>query len=605
MAAFITIVIHYAVSYLHVLFAWRFYSRRHEDYSIYIFWIMLSLWAVMHALYGSALLLDELDIQNFVYFSMVILAYSLLPFMTVMLVPIFIGELTVAPKKPNPVASILLLLSRHVRIVFLIAVGLASADVIWSLQHLYPLEQWAGEFGNIKALYGLFVFGAVWLLMLASGIRPDARWSDLGPALRVLFVLLLILWTYQYFIGFSDYWSVGPVLSTLGFTFVLSWYRFRLQFIDMILNQCAGIVMLVVAVLGLGHIVSITISMESSVQNLVLFSYVLIAGLCFRIVSQWFSLLWAPPERILAQMHTELPIRLANCIDEETAIAETEKFIGAVFHCDTAVNRTGAFNLANRLQLSGDPGIEVRLGYIRGWIPWLSQANNGVRTAAMYLQSHLQIQTSHANSMKAEELSTLATRAELDAMRAQIRPHFLFNTLNSIHSFVRDDPAQAEIVIEQLSELMRSVLTSPDEDMIPLEKELNTVKNYLAIEKTRYGERLCYEIIVPQALLNWMVPPFSIQPIVENVIKHGVDAQFEPVTLSIEASVSARQLEIHVIDDGPGFSRTGQGLGIATKNIRERLKRLYGDEANLVLAKNEAGGVTASLSLPDEARGKA
>jgi LytS/YehU family sensor histidine kinase len=189
-------------------------------------------------------------------------------------------------------------------------------------------------------------------------------------------------------------------------------------------------------------------------------------------------------------------------------------------------------------------------------------------------------------------------------MRAQIRPHFLFNTLNSIHSFVRQDPARAETVIEQLSELMRSVLTSPDEDMISLEKELNTVKNYLAIEKARYGDRLSYAINVSQTLGNWMVPPFSIQPLVENVIKHGVDARFEPVTLTIEAlsidrAVQGKQIVIRVIDDGPGLTGTNRGLGMATKNIKERLKRLYGGEANLSLAANKSGGLTATLTVPE------
>jgi LytS/YehU family sensor histidine kinase len=304
------------------------------------------------------------------------------------------------------------------------------------------------------------------------------------------------------------------------------------------------------------------------------------------------------------QTHTELPARLANCTDEASAIRETEKFIGTTFHCDTAINRDETFGLANRLQLPGEPEIDVRLGYIRGWIPWLSQANSWARTAAMYLQSHLQIQESHVNSLRAEELSTLAARAELDAMRAQIRPHFLFNTLNSIHSFVRADPARAENVIEQLSELMRSVLASPDEDMIPLEKELNTVKNYLAIEKARYGDRLIYTINVPRALGNWMIPPFSIQPLVENVMKHGVDAQFEPVTLSIQAvSIQAathgKLINIQVIDDGPGLAATNRGLGMAMKNIKARLTRLYGDEANLSLATNKSGGLTATLTVPE------
>ena len=200
--------------------------------------------------------------------------------------------------------------------------------------------------------------------------------------------------------------------------------------------------------------------------------------------------------------------------------------------------------------------------------------------------------------MRSEELSTLAARAELTAMRAQIRPHFLFNTLNSIHSFVRDEPAKAERVIEQLSELMRSVLTSPDEDTISLGKELQVVCNYLAIEKARYGERLSYEIEIDPELHGLQLPPFSLQPLVENVVKHAVDGQFEPVSLRLKAVVNDSKLVIHVTDDGPGLTASKDGLGMATKNIRERLERLYGSDASLTFQTNELGGLTATLIVP-------
>ena len=302
MAAFITIVIHFAVSYLHILFAWRFYPRRHEDYSVSKFWIMMLLWAVLHALYGTALLLEEMEPLNTVYFFIVIICYTLVPFTAALYIPIILGELTVAPVKPNPVSSILLLVSRNIRFVFWFAIFLAFVGLIWSLLHLYPLEEWKGEYGNISALYGLFVFGAIWILMLASGIRPDERWNDLGHALRIFFALMLVMLIYEYFSGFDSYWSAIPVLSSLGFSFLFSWYRFRLQFMDMILNQCVAIAMLVATVLGLSFVVSTTAAMEPSLQYLALIFYVLIAGLCFTLVNRWFSLLWAPPEKVLQQL---------------------------------------------------------------------------------------------------------------------------------------------------------------------------------------------------------------------------------------------------------------------------------------------------------------
>jgi LytS/YehU family sensor histidine kinase len=303
---------------------------------------------------------------------------------------------------------------------------------------------------------------------------------------------------------------------------------------------------------------------------------------------------------VLAEMYGQLPTILSGCDREETAIRETENYIKRTFRCDASINRPASAGQANNITLRGSPSIEINLGYIRGWIPWLSRANEWARTAALYLQSHLQMQASHANLIKSEELSTLAARAELDAMRAQIRPHFLFNTLNSIHSFVRGDPSLAEKTIEQLSELMRGVLSAPDEDTVPLLQELTIVKNYLAIEKARYGARLSYEVCIHPVFEEQPIPPFSLQPLVENTIKHALERQFEPVSIMIEARASDAHFVVQIIDDGPGLAGESQGLGVAVKNIRERLVRLYGKDAQLELTENESGGVTATLRLPFE-----
>ncbi len=600
MVEFITIFVHFSVSYLHVLFAYRFYPRRNEDFVVFLFWIMMILWAFMHGFYGVGLLLEEMELYNWIYYASVFTAYSILPFVTALFFPIVFSELTVPPTKSNPLASLLLIISRNTRTIFYMMLATCVVFSFWSLAHLFPLENWRDNYADIKVLFIMFGLGALLLLMLLSGIRAEKGWGDTQSALRVLFGVILLLWVYEYFVEFET-WSIGPVVSTVAFSFVFSWYRFRLQFMDMILNQSVSMIMLVVIAIGLEQLVSSNPNLSRNLQLFWITTYLLIAGIVFRQIIQWFSLLWAPDERVLQAMHSELPARLALCETEEAATIVTENFIRDVFHSEVSINGPSEFDVENSLILNGDPVIEMNLGYIRGWIPWLSQANNWARTAALYLQSHLQIKKSHTNLMKAEALSTLAARAELNAMRAQIRPHFLFNTLNSIHSFVRDDPDQAEQVIERLSDLMRSVLTSPDEDLILLEKELSVVSNYLAIEKSRYGERLLFELQVPDELLNHEVPPFSLQPLVENVIKHAVDGQFEPVHLRVEALIDDGYLIIRVVDDGPGLVGVSEGLGIATRNIRDRLSRLYGNDADLQIRTNEMGGVTAALRLPTEA----
>jgi len=210
------------------------------------------------------------------------------------------------------------------------------------------------------------------------------------------------------------------------------------------------------------------------------------------------------------------------------------------------------------------------------------------------------LEVEHQQQIKTEELVSLAAKAELNAMRSQIRPHFLFNILNSIHSFVRTDPKQAELTIEILSDIMRSTLSMSEKDEVPLNQELSIVKKYLSIEKVRYGDQFDYVIEISPECLSLSIPPFSVQPLVENVIKHAVDSQFKPVFLSVSVSIIDNQLLIQVLDDGPGISQqpSSHGLGIALKNIKDRLQILYGKESELKLENRPDKGTTASILIP-------
>ncbi len=600
MIAFVTVLLHFGASYLHGLLSYRFFPQRHQNNSIYIFWSCMVLWTVLHALYGAALLCEALESTNSLYFLLVFASYLLLPLVSALLIPIFLGELTVSPSGPGKLARLLLKVSNNIWAIFYGIVFICLVYAGWNVFHVLPLEQWGGQYGNVFALYGLMAIGVLWLLMLLSGIRPEKKyWREAGNSLRLVFAVMVITNGSIYFLGDVEYWSWIPLSNTLLFSLVFSWYRFRLQFMDMILNQMVRIIMLVAAVLGLAQLISSQLYIAFvQYQYFLLMVYVLLTLGVYYLVSMTFHRLWVPAESILTTLHTSLPVKLAKCNSEADAILATEQFIAQTFRCSVAINRTPDFAGGELLSLPGEVPLELKLGHIHGWIPWLSQAKSWAKTAGMYLQSHLLMENNYKHSIETKELAALAARAELNALRAQIKPHFLFNTLNSIHSYVRDDPAQAERVIEQLSELMRSILTSPDTDTIPLEKELATVNNYLAIEKSRYGDRLDYQMDGEKECYGVLVPPFSVQPLVENVVKHAVDGQFEPVNLTINLMKSETHLIIRVSDDGPGLSGTNDGLGLATQNIRERLSRLYGDVACLAIYQNEPKGVTAKLSIP-------
>jgi len=183
-------------------------------------------------------------------------------------------------------------------------------------------------------------------------------------------------------------------------------------------------------------------------------------------------------------------------------------------------------------------------------------------------------------------------QARLSSLESRLRPHFLFNTLNSIMALIPDDPAAAERVTQKFAALLRYSLDATGRSTVRLEQELRVATDYLEIEKTRFGERLHYTIDVPETLMQCEVPPFSLQTLVENSVKYG----------GSEVHVSARngngRLLLRVWDSGNGFPDqpclpAGHGL----RNLQERLDTLWGPKAAVEFPR-EGAGTTVQISLP-------
>ncbi|WP_236659918.1 sensor histidine kinase [Sphingopyxis jiangsuensis] len=206
--------------------------------------------------------------------------------------------------------------------------------------------------------------------------------------------------------------------------------------------------------------------------------------------------------------------------------------------------------------------------------------------AEMHRARDLELQRA---KIAATEANHAATVARLAALRYQLNPHFLFNTLNSISSLVitgRND--QAEEMLSRLADFLRVTLESESCGQT-LEHELETVAAYLAIEQTRIGDRLAIDITCPPDLRDCEMPNFILQPLVENAIKHGVADQSRVVTIRIEAARNGEDIVIVIEDDGsPGaVSRGGTGIGL--RNVRERLNALYGERGQLEAVRRDAG----------------
>jgi signal transduction histidine kinase len=199
-----------------------------------------------------------------------------------------------------------------------------------------------------------------------------------------------------------------------------------------------------------------------------------------------------------------------------------------------------------------------------------------------------------------EQLRTLATQAELRALKAQINPHFLFNTLNTIAQLIHVNPARAEAIIERLAEMFRYVLAGSERGLVPLADELAFVESYLEIEHARFGERLRVNRHIAPHILNVPVPSLILQPLVENAVRHG-QGQGGQIDLTIRVESQGSHVTCVVADRGPGMPSNhivGQGPGFGLRSVDERLRKTYGDGYGLEIAANEPQGAVVTMRIP-------
>lgn len=211
-------------------------------------------------------------------------------------------------------------------------------------------------------------------------------------------------------------------------------------------------------------------------------------------------------------------------------------------------------------------------------------------------------------SLKAAQLESRLIETELKALKHQLNPHFLFNTLNTIAVLVREARNdQAVGLIARLSALLRQSLDHSRVQTVTLRQELDFLGSYLEIQQARFGERLKYTAQAEPDALRAVIPNLILQPLVENAIMHGIAQKSEPGHVRIAARVHDGKLEVEVSDDGPGLN-TGKGRvreGIGLSNTRERLERHFGSRQQMVLKSERGRGVTVSLVLPYQAAGEA
>jgi signal transduction histidine kinase len=220
------------------------------------------------------------------------------------------------------------------------------------------------------------------------------------------------------------------------------------------------------------------------------------------------------------------------------------------------------------------------------------------------IRYYVALQDERERSLKAE---AAAHQAQLEALRYQINPHFLFNSLNAVSTLVterRND--EAARMLSRVSDFLRLTLTAPVRDEVALADEIDYVRQYLEIERVRFGDRLRMEVDVATDAWEAAVPAFVLQPLIENAVRHAIAPRETGGTIVIEAKRAGDQLQVAIVDDGPGVPAAGRSDGngngttgrIGLTNTRDRLRELYGERGRLELTTPAGGGTRATVELP-------
>jgi signal transduction histidine kinase len=210
-----------------------------------------------------------------------------------------------------------------------------------------------------------------------------------------------------------------------------------------------------------------------------------------------------------------------------------------------------------------------------------------------------------ASRLKAElaEARLRIAEAQLQALKMQLQPHFLFNTLNSISALLEEDVEAADVMIARLGDFLRMTLDNSGAQEVSLQEELEFLRSYLEIERVRFQDRLTVNLRVEPDSLEARVPNLILQPIVENAIRHGIVRRVGPGLIEIRAERHDGALQLKVTDNGPGLDSDGPG-GVAVKeglglsNTRARLQQLYGTRQRFVLSRASGGGLQVTMEIP-------
>ena len=209
-----------------------------------------------------------------------------------------------------------------------------------------------------------------------------------------------------------------------------------------------------------------------------------------------------------------------------------------------------------------------------------------------------QVRIANERQARALRLEADVTKLRVEALQRQLHPHFIYNTLNAVGAIMQTDVSAAEEMIAALASLLRTATDKSNRPMVPLREELSLLDRYALIMKMRYGERLDVRIVAEPRALEVLVPTFTLQPLVENAIVHGLDQSASKITIDVSCRLERETVRIDISDDGTTLDMLTFQEGVGIGNTRARLAELYGHRAQLSIAPGESLGTRLTLAIP-------
>jgi signal transduction histidine kinase len=503
---------------------------------------------------------------------------------------------------------------RPVPVVFYFA-GVATA--IWqSLDEQELLStDWSGGLSKLPAvLFG--AAGVLGLLVQATSKRTlnprERRHRQWARALLALSAACAA----GSLAGAGGYLDLLPDYLILAFFCVTLYYRERLVFFDLLVKRGVCFAM---AVLGLSSFFLLERRLDERLRlawgtpwviALVLTPFFLAAPWIYERVGRAVDRRWLKRRYSQAEAERRFTHAIQAASNEEELRAHAESSLKDIFQADVEVEFGGAaevpgLGLTAAMEQQGKPSGWIRLWERSDSIPFLSDdrrlLQSAARTLSVVLENVRFRQEQLRQREREEHLSHLAARSELRALRAQINPHFLFNALNAIAGLIPVQPQLAEETVEQLAEVFRYALRKSEKEWVRLDEEVEFVMSCLRVEQARFGERLTVHVAIESSLGAIPVPAMSIQPLVENAIKHGTSLAEDRGRLEVEAALDGGKLRVEVVDNGPGFpcgfSLGDDTAGYGLRNIADRLRGYYGNTAELNWERRD-GNTRVTLLIP-------